>query len=334
MQFGQTRRDVLAAVALAGATTLLGAPPLRAEEKQRETKSLRLFEAKGSICVAPMRIAGEFLKADGFDVSYVPTATVDTTEAVGRGTLDFGLNFASSLTAAIDRGVPLTALAGVHAGCFGLFGHSAIRGITDLKGKTVAVEALGDPAYVFVSMMAAQIGIDPAKDINWVVDPKGKPIELFIEGKTDAFLGLPPQPQELRARHVGHLIVDSALDRPWSQYFCCMLYGNAEFVRKNPIATMRVLRAVLKASDLCAAQPEAAAKTLVDNKVLDDYDRAVEVIRELPYDRWREYDPEDTMRFYALGLHEAGLVKSAPNKVIADGTDWRFLNEVKRGLKG
>jgi NitT/TauT family transport system substrate-binding protein len=334
MQFGQTRRDLLAAVALAGATTLLGAPPVRAGEEQRETKSLRLYEAKGNICVAPMRIAGELLKADGFDVSYVPIATTDTTEAVGRGTLDFGLNFASSLTTAIDRGVPLTALAGVHAGCFGLFGHAATRGITDLKGKTVAVVALGDPAYMFVSMMAAQIGIDPAKDINWVVDPKGKPIELFIEGKTDAFLGLPPQPQELRARHVGHLIVDSTLDRPWSQYFCCMLYGNAEFVRKNPIATMRVLRAVLKASDLCAAQPEAAAKTLVDNKVIDDYDRAVEVIRELPYDRWREYDPEDTMRFYALGLHEAGLVKSAPNKVIADGTDWRFLNEVKRGLKG
>ncbi len=29
-------------------------------------------------------------------------------------------------------------------------------------------------------------------------------------------------------------------------------------------------------------------------------------MKEIPYDRWREYDPEDTVRFYALRLHEAG----------------------------
>jgi hypothetical protein len=45
------------------------------------------------------------------------------------------------------------------------------------------------------------------------------------------------------------------------------------------------------------------------------------------------YDPEDTIRFYALRLREAGIIKSKPQKIIADGTDWRFLNEVKRELK-
>jgi len=44
-------------------------------------------------------------------------------------------------------------------------------------------------------------------------------------------------------------------------------------------------------------------------------------------------DPEDTIRFYALRLHEVGMVKSSPQKIIADGTDWRFLNELKRELK-
>jgi NitT/TauT family transport system substrate-binding protein len=57
------------------------------------------------------------------------------------------------------------------------------------------------------------------------------------------------------------------------------------------------------------------------------------VISELPYDRWREYDPEDTMRYYALRLHEVGLIKSDPKTVIAKGTDWRFLDELKRELK-
>jgi len=38
-------------------------------------------------------------------------------------------------------------------------------------------------------------------------------------------------------------------------------------------------------------------------------------------------------RFYALRLHEAGIVKSNPQKLIAEHTDWRFLNELKRELK-
>jgi NitT/TauT family transport system substrate-binding protein len=39
------------------------------------------------------------------------------------------------------------------------------------------------------------------------------------------------------------------------------------------------------------------------------------------------------MRFYALRLHEAGMIRSSPNQIIAEGTDWRFLNELKRELK-
>jgi hypothetical protein len=48
--------------------------------------------------------------------------------------------------------------------------------------------------------------------------------------------------------------------------------------------------------------------------------------------RWREYDPEAPCA-YALRLHEAGLIKSTPQKIIAEGTDWRFFNELKRELK-
>jgi NitT/TauT family transport system substrate-binding protein len=57
-------------------------------------------------------------------------------------------------------------------------------------------------------------------------------------------------------------------------------------------------------------------------------------MQEVPYNRWREYDLEDTVRFYALRLHEAGMIKSSPQKIITQGTDWRFLNEIKRELKG
>jgi NitT/TauT family transport system substrate-binding protein len=158
-------------------------------------------------------------------------------------------------------------------------------------------------------------------------------MELFTEGKIDAFLGFPPEPQELRARSIGHVVVSSAVDEPWSHYFCCMLAGNTDFVRNNPIATKRVLRAILKAADLCATDPESAAQQMVDGGFTTRYDYALQALNDVPYNKWREYDPVDTLRFYALRLHEAGMVTSSPQEIIAEGTDWRFLNELKRELK-
>ena len=173
--------------------------------------------------------------------------------------------------------------------------------------------------------MAAHVGLDPGKDLHWVTSAPAKPTELYEKGQIDAFLGFPPEPQDLRARHIGRVIFNSTVDRPWSQYFCCMLAGNRDYVRKYPVATKRVLRAILKAADLCASEPARAARRIVDGGFTPRYDYALQTLSEIPYDKWREYDAEDTMRFYALRMHEAGLIKSSPQKIIADGTDWRFL---------
>ena len=93
-------------------------------------------------------------------------------------------------------------------------------------------------------------------------------------------------------------------------------------MRNYPVATKRVLRAILKAVDLCATDPSRIARRLVDGGFTDQYDYAVQTVTELPYDKWREYDHEDTIRFYALRLREAGFIKASPQKIIADGTDW------------
>ena len=234
----------------------------------------------------------------------------------------------------IDRGVAMTVLAGVHVGCFELFASVDIRSVTDLKGRSVGAQALGrSPEHLFLSVIAAHVGLDPNKEIRWVASGAVRPKQLFAEGKIDAFLGFPPDTQELRAQSVGHVIVNSAVDRPWSQYFCCMLAGSRDYVQNYPVANKRVLRAILKAADLCATEPARAARRLVDGGFTERYDYALQTMNEVPYDKWRDYDPEDAVRFYALRLREAGMTKSSPQKIIAEGTDWRFLNELKRELK-
>ena len=113
-----------------------------------------------------------------------------------------------------------------------------------------------------------------------------------------------------------------------------MVGGNREFVKKHPVATKRAVRAILKAASLCALEPERAARMIVDRSFTQRYDYALQTMKEISYGKWREYDPADTIRFYALRLREAGMIKSTPQKIIAQGTDWRFFNELKKELKG
>ena len=131
------------------------------------------------------------------------------------------------------------------------------------------------------------------------------------------------------------MVVNSMMDKPWSHYFCCMVTANREFVKKHPVATKRAVRAILKAADVCAREPERVARFFVDKGYTKDYDYALQTMQEMQmaYSHWREYDPEDTLRFYALRLHEAGMIKSSPQKIISQGTDWRFLKELKKEMK-
>jgi NitT/TauT family transport system substrate-binding protein len=325
-----TRRCFLRAVALAGAAGLAHAPRVLAGEGPLETTTVRISKDL-AICEAPLDVAEELLRAEGFtDIRYVDTAADDISAAVGHDKVDFALDFPVLFAPGIDAGEPITVLAGVHVGCFELFAGQHIQTVANLKGKTVGLKA---SPPTLLKLIAAQIGLDPDKDIRWVNDPTADPLELFAQGKTDAFLGFPPEPQELRARHAGHVILSTMLDRPWSLYFCCMLLGSREYVRKYPVATKRVLRSILKAADLCVADPAAVARRLVDGGFTPRYDYALQTLNDIPYNNWRDYDAEDTIRFYSLRMHEAGLIKSSPQKIIAEGTDWRFLNELKRELK-
>ena len=327
------RRDFLGVSSMAAAAGLVGGSRSVAQEAPPEITTVRLANT-GTICVAPQYVAGELLRIEGFkDVQYPVRPPAVLSSAIARGEVDFSLHFSPPSILAIEAGEPITIVAGVHVGCFELFANERIRGIRDLKGRKVGVQGWGLAPHVFLSSMGAHVGLDAARDIDWVVSPAVSPKELFVDGKIDAFLGLPPEPQELRARKIGRVIVNSSVDRPWSQNYCCMLTGNREFIRKHPNATKRVLRAILKATDFCVAEPARAAQLVVEKGFTARYDYALQTLREVPYNRWREYDPEDTIRFYALRLREAGMIKSTPAKIIADATNWRFINELKRALK-
>lgn len=332
-----SRRKFVGGLTLGGTAGLLGLQAkLVAAQPPPETTRITV-DWSGSTCQAPRWIAEELLRAEGFTVQAPQReARLETSlrlKTLGSGRTDFDLVFAPDFLLGLEASLPIVILAGLHVGCFELFGSERVRAIRDLKGKTVAVFEKGSVEHLFLAVILAYVGLNPETDVHWVVRPSVDAVQLLAEGKVDAFLGFPPWPQELRAKKIGHVVLNSTRDRPWGQYFCCMVGANREFVHRHPVATKRVLRAFMKANDLCAVAPDRAAKLVVGKGETTSYEFALQTMKEVPYGKWREYDPEDTLRFYALRLHEIGMIKSSPHKILAQGTDWRFLNELKRELK-
>ena len=327
----------LAATASVAAIGLRGSPS--AAEAPPEITTLRLYRPPTTlpgVCAAPQVIAEELLKAEGFtDVRYAVSSRVSAGRALAVGDVDLVMRFVGNFITQVDAGDPIVMLTGIHVGCYELFASDQIRSVRDLKGKTIGVTEPGSGSHLFLLSLLSYVGLDPNKDVTLVTKPQPEAMNLFAAGKLDAYQAFSEEVQELRTRKIGHVIMNSTTERPWSLYFCCGLAGNREFVRKYPIATKRAMRAILKASTMCALEPERVARFMVDRGfVTAPYEIALDTLKSLPYTKWRDYDPQDTVRFYAVRLREVGMIKSTPQKILAQGSDWRFINELKKELKG
>jgi NitT/TauT family transport system substrate-binding protein len=330
-----TRRSFLAQTSALGASWLFAPSKAALADPLPETERIRLVR-NPAICLAPEYVAEDLLRVEGFSqVQYADIEDLGAVRMLEANHADMTVASAPDFLPFVEAGTSAVALAGLHGGCYELFVNERVRAIRDLKGKRVAViEAGNSPEYFYVSSMVAYVGMDPRKDISWVEGHTfDATMQLFVDGKVDGFLGFPPQPQQLRRAKIGRVIVNTAQDRPWDQYYCCMISARRDFVKKYPVATKRAVRAILKATDVCAREPERAARYIVAKGYEPSYEVALEVINSLSYDRWRTHDPESSLRFFGVRLHEAGLIKTSPEALIKRGTDWRFLNELKKELK-
>jgi NitT/TauT family transport system substrate-binding protein len=337
MKASSYRRSFLLGAGALGASSLLRLPSARAAEPPPEIRRIRLIGGPGyGPCLAPQYVAEEFLRLEGFEEIEYDRPALGATDPtlLTANEVDITAEGAPALVQAIDAGQRIVVLGGLHAGCYELVGNDRVANVRDLRDRKVAIAARGATDHMFISSMLTYVGIDPRKDIDWIAtgSPEG-PRKAFLEGEADSFIAFAPGGLEVRAKKLGRVILNTAQDRPWSQYYCCMATSRREFVRKYPVATKRALRALLKAVDVCADQPERVARFLVDRGYEADYATTLQVLEELPYDRWRRDNPADTLRFHALRLHEGGIIKSNPEEIIRRGTDWRFLNQLRKELK-
>jgi NitT/TauT family transport system substrate-binding protein len=328
-----SRRKFLRHASALSASSLIGLPVLAIAEAQPEVRRIR-FLGGPAICGAPETIAEELLLAEGIRVEHIEPHQVRGAKAIAEGLADIAMYDVQATLPVLDSGGRVVVLAGVHAGCWQLFANDRVHTLRDLKGRTAAIRGFGIGDHIMLASMLAYVGMDPHRDVKWLAGPTvTDALSLFADGKADAYMAFEPQPHELRSRKIGHVVLDTAQDRPWSQYFCCLVLVQRDFLEANPVATKRALRAILKGADACAQEPERVARLLASKGVESRYEVGLHVVKSLPFDRWRHADPEDTMRFFALRLHEVGMIKTSPQKLVTQGSDWRLLNELKKELK-
>jgi NitT/TauT family transport system substrate-binding protein len=340
-----SRRNLLqgaAGLGLAAATgTLLSACSSggesragRAEdEPPPETTTIRLHSIPPVSCIAAEAMAEPFLKEEGFtDIQYTKLPPTNVAGPLAAGDIDFAVGYGAVMMLNVDAGKPIVMLGGVHVGCWQVFGKSGIKSIRDFKGKTISITGPTGPDGLFMATTLANVGIDLRKDVKLVNHPLTDAAQLLSSGEVDGVVALPPISQDLRAKGIGQVVLDSMTDRPWSDYYCCTANVNRDWMEKHPVATKRALRAVMKGADVTAHEPERAARAMVDLGFTPNYDLALQNLREIPYGVWREFDPVDTVRFYALRMKEAGLITSTPEQIIKQGTDFRYLAELKKEL--
>jgi len=305
-----------------------------------ETTTIRLGRHTPTPAGAAFYVAEQFLWEEGFTtVQYIdrPLST-DRPEQIAAGEIDIGGTVPAGLTVAVDRGDPLVVLAGMSIGGFYLFGNDKVQSLRELKGKRIWVTRRDDPTdpvYSLTAALLAYVGIDFENDVEFVELSLADIFSAIQEDRVDVWLSTRRSAQLFQQLNIGHVLIDGLTDPPWSQYFGHMATGNRDFVEKNPAATKRALRAILKGADVCAREPQRAARYLVDRgfTVLPYDEGLIDGIHAPSYASWRDFDPEDTMRFYALRLRDAGLVKSTPDELIARAADFRYLNEIKRELE-
>lgn len=334
-----SRRKFLTTTALAGTALYLGIGPdivSASQDPPPETTTLRLRQWAPA-CWAPFYVAEPLLRDEGFtDIKYVSFPGTEYVNMLEREEVDLSPSFTPLDMINVERSnSPLTFLSGLHRGCYALVGNERIRSVNDLKGKRVWTGSIeNNGPHIFFKTIVSYVGLNPDTDFEYLWISKGEAMKLFLEGKIDAFMSFPPGPQELMDKGIGHLLVDTNIDRPWSQYFCCTISGHSKFVKDNPVATKRAIRAILKANDHVAKNPQLATDTLLQRKIRKESERkyVLQSIKDIPFGEWRAYNPEDTLRYYALRLREVGMLDSQPEEFIRKHTDWSFVKSLKGEL--
>jgi NitT/TauT family transport system substrate-binding protein len=226
----------------------------------------------GLTCEAPIYMAVEkgFFKDEGLDVTLVKCDWANYKDVMALGGFDVTHHLVMYFLKPIEQGLDVKFTGGIHRGCLRVQGpvNGSIHSIEDLRGKRIGIPGMGTPPFMFANRVLTAHGIDPAKEITWLVYPAGELGLALEKGDVDAIADSEPIGTMLVAEGKVQTIADQAKDAPYKDEYCCEVVVNGKFLAANPKAAAAATRALLKAAKWVQTNPAAAARLSVEKKYL------------------------------------------------------------------
>src|SRR6266568_5554448 len=226
----------------------------------------------GLTCEAPIFMAVEkgFFKEEGLDVALVKCDWANYKDVLALGGFDVTHHLIMYFLKPIEQGLDVKFTGGIHRGCLRVQAgaNTSIRTVKDLRGKRIGVPGMGTPPFIFANRVLGAQGLDPSKDVTWLVFPAGELGLALDKGEVDAVADSEPIGSMLLAQGKVRNVADQAADKPYADEYCCAVLVNGKFLAGNPKASAAATRALLKAAKWVEANPKAAAKLSVEKKYL------------------------------------------------------------------
>jgi len=294
----------------------------------------------GLTCEAPIFSAVEkgFFKEEGLEVELVKCDWKNYKDVLALGGYDVTHHLVMYFLKPIEQGLDVKFTGGIHRGCLRVQASTKgnIRSVKDLRGKRIGVPGMGTPPFIFANRVLGANGIDPSKEITWLVFPAGELGLALDKGEVDAVADSEPIGSMLVAQGKVRNVADQAVDFPYADEYCCAVIVNGKFLARNPKASAAATRALLKAAKWVEANPKAAAELSVKAKYLastvDQNTVSISHLRYVP----SVSGAQTAVRLAAAEMQRAGMMK--PSTDIArlaekafvklDGVSDEWLNSV------
>lgn len=302
-----------------------GASSASGDTAQYKYGKLDIQALGGAVCGAPAYIAKEkgFFAEEGLDVTLV-SGTFETQKAglasgnytVANGDFQF---FPS-----VEQGLKIRVIGGLHVGCIKVVvpPNSSIKTAADLKGKKIGIDEPGGTPQAVASVLLSNNGIDPQTGVTWVTYPLDQLTTAVDKGEVDAFAAWDPF-GTLAVKNNGYTVLsDLATDPLFAGKTCCFLYASQKQIDENPERVAAILRAYQKANEWIKANPDEAAKLIIEKKYVSADNEALitELVKSYEFVLKTDSAVQNEVEYFADQLTKTGFISkdTDPGKFAKD----------------
>jgi NitT/TauT family transport system substrate-binding protein len=269
----------------------LGFTGCRSKKAASDSDYVLRLGIQPDLCFAPLHIAIEngFLEEEGLKFESIKIESTIAAEAIAGNQIDAGFGLLAKLIQPLENGLPLKFTSGIHTGCIKIVvpQDSAVKSLSDLRGKKVGVPGLMSSPALIARCALAAAGIGVTSD-NLEVDFMAySNADLYValgKGAIDAVAGGDPGVSVAVRDYNLKVLLDTASDEKYKNEYCCFSFVTTSLAEKHPAIAAKFTKAVLKASEWVENNPLEAAKIQVEkNYVAGDVDFNASLLASYSY---------------------------------------------------